>query len=539
MTAQRYDLSTLASHELAQIGARVRRCAEAASFDQIARAIVDALWGSLVERVPPQLAMLRLYRVRRLAALESSLRALVPAEAGDARVLVLAATRGLEAAWNDVTGSQGHRVLPLSAPNAPMVGKLVSALALDRTGDPEVFYVADAIGSPVIPAQREFVLRYGVRSVLGTGGLFASPAVGFALLAFSRVALSDVIVRGFGDLGLSTGIALSHANDLEAPHEDVVAARARSLQRLLDSEESVLVDRLIDLEREHDQLRATHTQYVRDVASDAAASAKRQERTQRAMLNVIEDLREARADLERRVDERTAQLRQRNEELKSSNAELEQFAYVASHDLQEPLRTIAGYLQLLEERYSDRLDDDAREFIAYSVGGARRMQELIDALLAYSRVSRAPLAHGTVSLDGALDDALQSLARAVDDSHARIVRDPLPTIRGDRVLLRQLFQNLISNAIKFAGPEPPRIEITCERADDGFRLCVRDHGIGFEPKYADQIFKVFRRLQRKLPGTGIGLAICKKIVERHGGAIAASSSPGNGAVMTVTLPGGS
>jgi light-regulated signal transduction histidine kinase (bacteriophytochrome) len=319
----------------------------------------------------------------------------------------------------------------------------------------------------------------------------------------------------------------------------MLEARAHALAQLLDREEPVLIQRLVELERDHDQLRATHAQHLREVAADAAASAKRQERSQRAMLNVIEDLREARAGLERRVDERTAELRQRNDELASTNAELEQFAYVASHDLQEPLRTIAGYLQLLEERYGDNLDENAREFIGFSVAGARRMQELIDALLAYSRVSRAPLAHGTVSLDGALDDALQSLARAVEDSHARIVREPLPTIRGDRVLLRQLFQNLIGNAIKFAGAEPPHIEITCAPADEGIRLEVRDRGIGFEPKYADQIFKVFRRLQRKLPGTGIGLAICKKIVERHGGAIAASSSPGNGAVLTVTLPGAS
>jgi signal transduction histidine kinase len=532
MTAQQYALSTLASHELAEIGARIRRCADAASFDQIARAIVDTLWGALIERVPPQLAMLRLYRVRTTGSLEPALRALVP----DAppRALVLAASRGLELSWNDATASQRHRVIALSDPS-PMVTKLVGDLALDRAGDPGVFFVAEAIGSPIIPSQEPFVLRYGVRSVIATGGA----AVGFALIAFSRVALSPDLVRGFGDLGLCAGFALSHASDLDGPHEAMLEARAHALAQLLDREEPVLIQRLVELKRDHDQLRATHAQHLREVAADAAASAKRQERSQRAMLNVIEDLREARAGLERRVDERTAELRQRNDELASTNAELEQFAYVASHDLQEPLRTIAGYLQLLEERYGDNLDENAREFIGFSVAGARRMQELIDALLAYSRVSRAPLAHGTVSLDGALDDALQSLARAVEDSHARIVREPLPTIRGDRVLLRQLFQNLIGNAIKFAGAEPPHIEITCAPADEGIRLEVRDRGIGFEPKYADQIFKVFRRLQRKLPGTGIGLAICKKIVERHGGAIAASSSPGNGAVLTVTLPGAS
>lgn len=502
--------------------------------------------GALVERTPPQLALLRLYRVRTIGALDPALRALVPDGPPDARVLVLAASRGIEPAWNDIMASAHHRVLPLTDPDAvaraPMVGKLVNDLALDRDDDLEpggsndVFFVPDAIGSPFIPAQQDFVLRYGVCSVIGTGGLLAGPAVGFALLAFARVALSDDVAHGFGALGRHAGIALSHATDLEAPREVIVEARARSLAKLLRLEEFILIKRLVGMKRDYEQLRATHAAYVHESTADAAARTQRQDRTQRAMLNVIEDLREARSDLERRVEERTAELRRRNEELRSTNAELEQFAYVASHDLQEPLRTIAGYLQLLEERYGDRLDQDARDFINYSVAGARRMQELIDALLVYSRVSRAPLAHGTVSLDGALDDALQSLARALEDSHARVVRHPLPTIRGDRVLLRQLFQNLVSNAIKFSGAAPPRIEITCERAAAEIQLRVRDEGIGFDPKYADQIFKVFRRLQRKRPGTGIGLAICKKIVERHGGAIAASSIPGNGATFTVTLP---
>ena len=220
----------------------------------------------------------------------------------------------------------------------------------------------------------------------------------------------------------------------------------------------------------------------------------------------------------------------------ATNAELEQFAYVASHDLQEPLRTIAGYLQLLRERYGERLDSDAHEFIEYSVRGAQRMQELIEALLQYSRVSRAPLAAGVVALDGALDDALQGLARSFADSHAVLKRDPLPTVRGDRVLLRQLFQNLLSNAIKFAGAQSPRIEVTCETRREEIVMTVRDHGLGFDPKYSEQIFRVFRRLQRKLPGTGIGLAICKKIVERHGGAITAHAAPGEGATFQITLP---
>lgn len=528
MTAQQYALSTLASHELAEIGARIRRCADAASFDQIARAIVDTLWGALIERVPPQLAMLRLYRVRTTGSLEPALRALVP----DAppRALVLAASRGLELSWNDATASQRHRVIALSDPS-PMVTKLVGDLALDRAGDPGVFFVAEAIGSPIIPSQEPFVLRYGVRSVIATGGA----AVGFALIAFSRVALSPDLVRGFGDLGLCAGFALSHASDLDGPHEATLEARAHALAQLLDREEPVLIQRLVELERDHDQLRATHAQHLREVAADAAASAKRQERSQRAMLNVIEDLREARAGLERRVDERTAELRQRNDELASTNAELEQFAYVASHDLQEPLRMVASYNQLLARRYKGKLDKDADDFIGFSVEGVTRMQRLINDLLAYSRVGTRGGERVDVDLAEVLGHVRSNLERAIADTSAIITNDPLPHVQADEGQMLQLLQNLVGNAIKFHGDEAPAVHVGVK--PDGQTFFIKDNGIGIDPQFFDRIFVIFQRLnpREKYPGTGIGLAICKKIVERHGGRMWVESEPGKGSTMLFTL----
>jgi light-regulated signal transduction histidine kinase (bacteriophytochrome) len=249
------------------------------------------------------------------------------------------------------------------------------------------------------------------------------------------------------------------------------------------------------------------------------------------MLNVIEDLREARNRLEQRVADRTA-------ELETRNRELEQFAYIASHDLQEPLRTVAGYLQLIQQRYRDRLDGEGHEFIGFAVDGARRMQELIEALLAYSRVASREHVLTKVALDGVLDDTLQSLERAIAESGATIRRGALPVVRGDRVQLGQLLQNLIGNAIKFGGDAPPDIAIDATVTGDDHVIEVRDRGIGFDNRHAERIFLLFRRLQRRHPGTGIGLAICKKIIERHGGTIQASSAPGQGATFRFTLPMG-
>ncbi len=226
------------------------------------------------------------------------------------------------------------------------------------------------------------------------------------------------------------------------------------------------------------------------------------------------------------------------DELRRSNTELEQFAYVASHDLQEPLRMVASYCQLIARRFADKLDADGQEFIAFAVDGAERMQRLINDLLAYSRVGTRAREPAPVALDEALDRALGNLKLAIEESGGRVVREPLPTIMGDGGQMTQLFQNLIGNALKFRDAAPPEVRIGARAGGDEWRVSVADNGIGMEPAYFDRIFLIFQRLHErgKYPGTGIGLAICKKIVERHGGRIEVASEPGRGSTFTFSLP---
>lgn len=239
---------------------------------------------------------------------------------------------------------------------------------------------------------------------------------------------------------------------------------------------------------------------------------------------------------ERRQSE--AQLAARTEELARSNAELEQFAYVASHDLQEPLRKVASFCQLLARKYEGQLDERADQYIHFAVDGATRMQLLINDLLDYSRVGRADTAFELVDCNVALGRALSNLETAIDETGATVSAEPLPTVVGIPLRITQVFQNLIANALKFRSAEPPVVRIGAERVGDEWEFSVADNGIGIEPQYADRIFVVFQRLHTKeaYPGTGIGLAICKKIVERHGGRIWLESTPGVGSTFRWTMP---
>ncbi|MFQ5817726.1 MAG: PAS domain S-box protein, partial [Terriglobia bacterium] len=232
------------------------------------------------------------------------------------------------------------------------------------------------------------------------------------------------------------------------------------------------------------------------------------------------------------------ELRQTAAELARSNTELEQFASVASHDLQEPLRMVASYGELLARRYRGKLDPDANEFITYITDGAARMQQLIEALLALSRVSTRGEPFQAVNLSAVIQRALRNLEGALRESRAEVVVTAMPTVVGDAAQLTQLFQNLISNAIKFRAQEPPRIHASAERNGNEWVLRVRDNGIGIDMQHADRIFRLFQRLHSKTEyvGTGIGLAICKKVVERHGGRIWVESKPGQGSTFRFTLP---
>ncbi len=230
------------------------------------------------------------------------------------------------------------------------------------------------------------------------------------------------------------------------------------------------------------------------------------------------------------------ELTRRAQELAYSNAELEQFAYVASHDLQEPLRMVASFTQLLAKRYAGRLDVEADEFIEYIVGGVTRMQTLLSDLLTYSRVGTMGATLEPTDFEQVFEDALGNLKSAIDESGAVVTHDPLPTLSADGTQMIQLLQNLIGNAIKYRSEKPPEIHLSARRQDGFWTLRVQDNGIGFDPKHAERIFIIFQRLHHRdeYPGTGIGLAICKKIVERHGGRIwAESDSSGSQFVFTI------
>jgi PAS domain S-box-containing protein len=236
--------------------------------------------------------------------------------------------------------------------------------------------------------------------------------------------------------------------------------------------------------------------------------------------------------------EADAKLRRAHDELARSNSELEQFAYVASHDLQEPLRMVSSYTQLLVRRYGDKLDADAKEFMGYIVDGAGRMKQLIEDLLAYSRVGTHGKELRPVAVDAALRRALTNVRAGVEEASASISYEKLPTVLADEMQLSQLFQNLIGNALKFRSPSVPRINVRAAEKDEEWEFSVTDNGIGIEPQYFERIFMVFQRLHSKgeYPGTGIGLAICKKVVERHGGRIWVTSQPGEGSSFHFTLP---
>ncbi|TYB62645.1 HAMP domain-containing protein [Nonomuraea sp. PA05] len=229
------------------------------------------------------------------------------------------------------------------------------------------------------------------------------------------------------------------------------------------------------------------------------------------------------------------------EELRRSNGELEQFAYVASHDLQEPLRKVASFTQMLEQRYGPQLDERARQYIHFAVDGAKRMQLLINDLLDFSRVGRVTGEKSELDSGATLDAALDNLSATIEDSGATVTRDELPRVHGNELQLTQLFQNLIENAVKFRSEEPPRVHIGVRRDGDLWEFSCADNGIGVEPKYADRIFLIFQRLHPRdvYPGTGIGLALCRKIVEYHGGQLwldGDSGSGGHGATFRWTLP---
>ena len=221
-----------------------------------------------------------------------------------------------------------------------------------------------------------------------------------------------------------------------------------------------------------------------------------------------------------------------------SNADLEQFAYVASHDLQEPLRAVVSYLQLFERRYKGQIDEKADKYITHAVSGGQRMQELINGLLAYSRISTRGKVLEPIDSTVVMNNAVHNLHRIITENNAVITHDPLPVVKVDDVQLLQVFQNLIGNAIKYRDTPTPTVHIGAQLTGDHWLFSVSDNGIGIDMQYADRIFTIFQRLhtRKKYEGIGVGLAVCKKIIERHGGKIWVESELGKGSTFYFTLP---
>ncbi|MFD8440994.1 ATP-binding protein [Streptomyces globisporus] len=259
-----------------------------------------------------------------------------------------------------------------------------------------------------------------------------------------------------------------------------------------------------------------------------------------AVAGAVENMRQRLSDELAETQKREGLLADQTQELRRSNSELEQFAYVASHDLQEPLRKVASFCQLLEKRYGTELDDRGKQYIAFAVDGAKRMQVLINDLLTFSRVGRVHEGWKPVDLGRSLDRALGNLAAAVEESGAVVERpEELPELVGDATALTMVWQNLVGNAVKFRHPgRPPRITVDCEREDQNWHLTVSDNGIGIAPEFADKVFVIFQRLHARdeYDGTGIGLALCRKIIEFHGGRIWLEPEPGEGTRIHFTLP---
>ncbi len=496
-------LDHLSLRGLNQCGAAIRAMSdEATSREDVAERLVRFFYERFTDKEgQPALALVRCFETRAVNELsdddQSMVQTLVPDPNPQSMCLQLIATAGEQQQWNDAGLSEHHRLIPLPSEAAverlPMIARLIRELGLDVGGvinastdlmvdsiDTKVFHVPVARGCPDIPAQEDFVIPFGIRSVVGFGDLLPNGNL-FAVILFSKVPISPECALLFSHLSLSVRIALLPFID----SGDNLHARLVATQRLLKNQE---------------------------------AAVARQE-TQ--LLTALDELNRSAAALER------------------SNMELQQIAFSASHDLQEPLRSVAGFCQLLQRRYHGQLDDEADEWIEYAVEAAARMRKLVEDLLVYSRIDRQAVPFTRVDWSDVFHDAIALLQDSVHKSGARITCDALPLVAGDRSQLVQLMSNLISNGIKFHRKSPPRVHVSAHRKGDQWLFSVKDNGIGISSDKLQNIFGVFRRLhtQREYPGTGIGLAICRRIVERHGGRIWVESEVGKGSIFYFTLSG--
>lgn len=363
----------------------------------------------------------------------------------------------------------------------------------------------------------ELILIIGISALL----LFAAAFFAFRLIRVTGFQIAWVLISSaFCVMAIRRVIVLAQLVAKEVPHSYELAAEVVGLVISILMLAGVL----------------SIGPLFRTIQAAQAALRQSRDELEGLVAERTEDLKAANTHLSLELEER----RRAEGELARSNAELEQFAYVASHDLQEPLRMVASFTQLLARRYRGKLDADADEFIGFAVDGATRMQRLLNDLLAYSRVGTRSKPFAAIDCNSVLSDALANLKPAIEESGAVITHEPLPIVRGDEVQLIQLFQNLIANAVKFHGQEPLQVHISAKLQDGDGVFAVRDNGIGIAPEHQRRIFLIFQRLHHRseYPGTGIGLALCQRIVERHGGRIWVESEVGKGSTFYFTIKGG-
>ena len=467
---------------------------------EFAERLVSYLHGRFVDQHGQSaLALVRCFETCPFASLDEELKEIAlatlaqPAE--DTNCMKLVATAGDQASWNEVHKSNSHRVIPLPSAEAierlPMISQLLRQLGLEVGGVLQrsskilvdtalgnVFHIPDAQGSPYIPDQEGFVVPFGIRSVVGFGDVLPNGNL-IVVILFSKIPISRECALLFSHLSLSMRLGLLPFLETENRIEEQLLA----IDQLLKNHEEIV-------SRQESQLLAT-----------------------------LGDLNNSNAALER------------------SNLDLQQFAYSASHDLQEPLRSVAGFCQLLQRRYGGQLDREAEEWIEFVVEGARRMRALIEDLLVFSRVDSQALPFTATDCEGVFDEAISILHSSIKESDAVITKGPLPMVMCDRSQLVHVLQNLIGNGIKFHGDEPPRVHVSARQLEDQIELSVKDNGIGIPADKLEFVFEIFRRLhsQQDYPGTGIGLAICRRVIQRHGGRVWVESELGRGSSFYFTL----
>ena len=541
-----YDLRNFTMSQMIECGAALRKIGyNAHSMEEIATKVVRYLYEHLVDGQTDRkaCALIRCFKTHSYRDLDKELQEfackfLELPLSSDVKCLTLLGTAGDKAEWNSRKCSLGHKAIPLPSAEVldklPMIRNLIKQLGMEVNTvvkpDPKflldmeqrtynVFHMPDALDSLYIPAQKEFIIPYGIKSVLGFGGLFSKGDM-FVIIMFSKVPVQRETADLFRTLALNIKIAL------------------------LPFEEAVFIGRENGVSTSNVSEKNVSCQPERPVLDGQVLGLEAKTWSLEQLLEAFEKIvLEQTKKLQQEITERAhveKVLAQKAKELEHKNAELDEFSYMASHDLQEPSRKLLAFSGLLKRDLGDGLPERANKDLEFITDAAVRMQTLVQALLSLSRCGRSAMKREMVFLGKCADSALESLSMRVTETGAKVDREALPAVWGDRTLLTELYCNLINNALKFIKQDKkPEVKLTVEIVNGSTVFGVQDNGIGIKPEYAKQIFVPFKRLHNRAEyeGTGIGLAICRKIVERHDGKIWVESEPGQGAHFRFTLNG--